>query len=57
MSEDAKAIIIAIGSWINDYNCTPNSGLTAFDTMSLDDAIKRTLRNFPKKVETAGMYG
>lgn len=39
------------------YNCTPDSKLTAFDKISLDEAVKRALKGFPDKVSTEGMYG
>lgn len=37
-------------------NCTPDSGLTAFPAMSLDEAIKECLAWFPERIDTAGWY-
>jgi len=38
------------------FNCTPNSGLTAFPSMRYEDAIDSALRKFPRQIVTAGMY-
>jgi len=38
------------------FNCTPNSGLTAFDYMPFEDAIELTCKDMPKKIITVGMY-
>jgi hypothetical protein len=38
------------------FNCTPNSGLTAFPSLRYEDAIDAALRKFPRQVITAGMY-
>lgn len=38
------------------YNCTPDSGLTAFPHLDFDDAIERATAEMPARVETAGMY-
>lgn len=39
------------------FNCTPNSGLTAFPVMDFEEAIKIASKPFDKKVSTKEMYG
>lgn len=38
------------------FNCTPNSGLTAFPTMAFADAIAEATAIIPTRINTAGMY-
>lgn len=38
-------------------NCTPNSKLTAFDHISLQQAVTEATNHIPKKVDLSGMYG
>lgn len=38
------------------FNCTPNSGLTAFSQLRYEDALEQAIRPFPKSIDTAGMY-
>lgn len=41
----------------NVFNCSPNSKLTAFPQLPLEQAIKNSRKNFPDKTITSGMYG
>jgi hypothetical protein len=38
------------------FNCTPNSGLTAFPAMRFETAIAEETVIIPKRINTAGMY-
>ena len=38
------------------FNCTPDSGLTAFPTMRYEEAVEAALTDFPRQINTAGMY-
>jgi len=38
------------------FNCTPNSHLTSFPSMSFEDALIEMKRKLPLYVDTAGMY-
>lgn len=41
----------------NVFNCTPNSKLTAFPQLPLENAIKNARKQFPEKTITSGLYG
>lgn len=38
------------------FNCTPDSGLTAFPYVPYEDAIVDACARMPEKINTAGMY-
>jgi hypothetical protein len=38
------------------FNCTPSSRLTAFPRCHFDEAVRRALTTFPKRIVTSGMY-
>ena len=38
------------------HNCTPNSGLTAFDYLPYEEAVAAACARIPKKINTVGMY-
>lgn len=38
------------------FNCTPDSGLTAFPYLDFETAVNQSLEAFPERIDTSGMY-